>query len=50
MVEPVSYFRTPTYITDDKSLQQLYERPYNTFGVVPNSGKDVGGTPVLSRP
>lgn len=30
-------------------LQQLFARPLNTMGMVPNSGKDVGGTPVVAR-
>ncbi len=32
-----------------ESLRQLYARPVNMLGQVPNSGKDVGGTPVWTR-
>ncbi len=28
-------------------LRKLYQRPVNTLGQVPNSGKDIGGTPVV---
>ncbi len=30
-------------------LKQLYERPLNCLGQVPNSGKDVGGSPVFTE-
>lgn len=29
-------------------VKTLYKRPFNTMGQVPNSGKDVGGTPVYA--
>lgn len=31
---------------DTKALMQLYSRPFNSLGQVPNNGKDVGGSPV----
>ncbi len=34
---------------DKRALKELYARPLNTLGQVPNSGKDVGGTPVFAR-
>ncbi|MCX6128715.1 MAG: DUF4301 family protein, partial [Proteobacteria bacterium] len=34
---------------DKRALKELYARPVNTLGQVPNSGKDVGGTPVFAR-
>ncbi len=33
-------------VGDSKALRKLYDRPVNSVGQVPNSGKDVGGTPV----
>lgn len=32
-----------------KVLEKLYNRPLNCLGQVPNSGKDVGGTPVFTH-
>lgn len=34
---------------DKRALKELYDRPLNTLGQVPNSGKDVGGTPVFAH-
>ena len=33
--------------SEEKSLEYLYARPVNSVGQVPNSGKDVGASPVL---
>lgn len=35
---------------DREALCRLFDRPLNSLGQVPNSGKDVGGTPVFARP
>ena len=35
--------------TDRQNLLALYTRPVNTLGQVPNSGKDMGGTPVFAQ-
>lgn len=35
--------------TDRQNLLALYARPVNTLGQVPNSGKDMGGTPVFAK-
>lgn len=55
-------FHTPWYLfptnapvngSDNTMLRsaifQHFKRPVNTLGMVPNSGKDVGGTPVFAR-
>ncbi len=34
---------------DKRALKELYDRPLNTLGQVPNSGKDIGGTPVFAH-
>ena len=34
---------------ETKTLLQYYSRPFNLFGQVPNTGKDVGGTPCFIR-
>jgi hypothetical protein len=34
---------------DREALKRLLDRPLNSMGQVPNSGKDVGGTPVYAR-
>ncbi|WP_141732496.1 DUF4301 family protein [Oligoflexus tunisiensis] len=34
---------------DKRALKELYDRPVNTLGQVPNSGKDIGGTPVFAH-
>ena len=34
---------------DSHNLCQLYARPVNTLGQVPNRGKDMGGTPVFTK-
>lgn len=31
---------------DEEALKQLYSRPFNSLGQVPNNGRDVGGSPV----
>lgn len=45
----VEVFDTPQNLLDDQRLLDLYERPVNLVGVTPNSGKDVGGLPVLAE-
>lgn len=42
-------FHTPSGIlkNEKESLKACYDRPLNILGVVPNTGKDIGGTPVL---
>lgn len=39
-------FHTPAQLAD---LIQVYSRPVNTLGMVPNTGKDLGGTPVFAQ-
>jgi hypothetical protein len=43
------FFHTPLHIVQekfsDKGLFELYQRPFNILGQVPNSGRDIGGTP-----
>ena len=34
---------------DQQNLVNFYARPVNTLGQVPNSGKDMGGTPVFAK-
>jgi hypothetical protein len=34
---------------DKRALKELYDRPLNTLGQVPNSGKDVGGIAVFAH-
>lgn len=34
---------------DKRALKELYDRPLNTLGQVPNNGKDIGGTPVFAH-
>lgn len=41
--------RMQTQYQDKKALRMLYERPLNTLGQVPNSGKDIGGSPVFAK-
>lgn len=38
-----------TQYQDKRALRTLYDRPLNTLGQVPNSGKDVGGMPVFAK-
>jgi hypothetical protein len=34
---------------DKQGLRELFDRPLNTMGQVPNSGNDIGGTPVFAQ-
>ena len=34
---------------DKRALRELFDRPVNTLGQVPNSGKDIGGSPVFAK-
>jgi hypothetical protein len=34
---------------EENALKQLYDRPLNALGQVPNNGKDVGGSPVRAE-
>jgi len=42
-------FHTPESILKSASLADLYERPVNILGMVPNLGTDVGGTPCFVK-
>lgn len=47
-------FNTPielclSFDNNIKGIEELYSRPINILGQVPNNGKDVGGTPVFAR-
>jgi hypothetical protein len=47
---PVSYAERQRLLHQDKrAIRQLFDRPLNTLGQVPNLGKDVGGTPVFAQ-
>lgn len=47
---PPSYAgKMRTQYQDKRALRTLYDRPLNTLGQVPNSGKDIGGTAVLAQ-
>lgn len=39
------FHANPTTALTDVALSSLYARPVNTLGQVPNTGRDVGGTP-----
>ncbi len=38
-----------TQYQDKRALRSLYDRPLNSLGQVPNSGKDIGGTAVFAQ-
>jgi|GEM_PF-842525 len=42
-----SYSDLPQGLSELDALNWVYSRPFNLLGQVPNSGKDVGGTPVF---